>query len=144
MAARVGYCSFCNRSVYLSESEDETCPVCSSEVMIVESGTQRASRLGRNEVFFRDANEELISTSHAQEQPLASFVCECSDRSCSELIRLSLADYEEVRSNSAFFIIKTGHAVEDIEEIVKQTPAYEVVEKTGVGRQVAEQHDPRD
>ncbi len=63
--------------------------------------TQSEERAARNEVLFREANEKLGD--ERQELELIGqtpFLCECGDPSCTELIRLSLEQYEHVRTRT--------------------------------------------
>jgi len=63
--------------------------------------TQSEERAVRNEVLFREANEKLGDK--RQELELIGqtpFLCECGDPSCTELIRLSLEQYEHVRTRT--------------------------------------------
>ena len=49
-----------------------------------------------------------------------------------------------MRSDPAQFVIKPGHAVEDVEEVVARTDRFEIVRKRGVAAQVAEFLDEED
>src|SRR3954468_14706361 len=39
------------------------------------------------------------------------FICECAEERCSELVRLTLEEYEQVRANPRWFINAPGHHV---------------------------------
>jgi hypothetical protein len=72
------------------------------------------------------------------------FVCECGDPTCATELRVSIGDYEKVRSDPRRFIIASGHGVEGVESIVERHGEYDIVEKNGTAGRVAEEEDPRD
>lgn len=98
-------------------------------------------RLARNEVVFRRANE-AIRGRVAGRPDLLTFLCECSDTSCKENIRLTYDEYEAVRAKPHQFAIAGGHAAAG-ETIVDEFGRYAVVEKIGDAERVAEEEDPR-
>jgi hypothetical protein len=86
-------------------------------------------RMIRNEEIFREANQRIREA--AEEIGLdgaAPFVCECSDQSCSEVILVSLEEYEAVRRDEDRFIHAPGH-LSEIETVVEEADGYVVVEK---------------
>ena len=106
----------------------------------------RDKKLARNETVFRSVNENIEKTAvenrYGTEGP-PSFVCECSRPDCGELIRLSITQYEDVRSRPERFFILPGHEMPGIENIVERYDGFVVIEKIGVGREVSEETDPR-
>ena len=104
--------------------------------------TREASR-ARNEVVFRDANEQIkaVIDDHGMDLPLAPFLCECGDRACRELIRVPLDKYSEVREFPRRFILATGHDQRDGRETstVETHEGFVVVEKAGVAGEIAEE-----
>ena len=103
-------------------------------------------KLTQNESVFREVNEniEKAAVEHrygAGELP--AFVCECADQECGELIRMSLTQYEEVRRYPSRFLIVPGHEHPRIERVIERFDDYVVLEKVGVGRETAEEGDPR-
>jgi hypothetical protein len=73
------------------------------------------------------------------------FLCECADRSCTEIVMLSLADYERIREHPSRFLLVAGHedAEADYERIVEAENGYAVVEKIGVAGEEAVRLDTR-
>jgi len=69
--------------------------------------------------------------------------CECMDVTCTERITMTVADYEEIRSESNSFFVLPAHEVADVEDIVRREEQYVVVRKVGAGAPVAEKFDPR-
>jgi hypothetical protein len=106
--------------------------------------TEREERIGRNEVLFRHVNER-IEDIQAGEGVAGhfDFLCECGDKDCIEQVSLTLAEYEEIRSDSTQFVVRPGHEVPDIERIVESGDRFSVVRKQEEAAAFAEQHDPR-
>src|SRR5437870_5471265 len=67
-------------------------------------------RIVRNEVLFRQANEDLRAriTLEPTEQRLP-FLCECGDSTCTVVVVVSLETYELVRAHPTYFLIAAGH-----------------------------------
>jgi hypothetical protein len=104
----------------------------------------RAARVAENESIFRRANEKLEERFRELEaEGLTPFLCECGDATCTQVIRLTLDEYEGVRGHAAHFAIVSGHQILVAERVVEQNERYDVVEKTDAGRQVAEARDLR-
>ena len=103
--------------------------------------TTREERLAHNQSIFRAANEGIERTARGRSDLLA-FLCECSDPSCTETIRLSHDEYEHVRSDPAYFAVLPGH--EGAAETVRtERERFAVVEKIGGAREAALDRDPR-
>src|SRR4051794_17851320 len=75
------------------------------------------TRIALNEATYRNVNEAMRADGpeHA-----ITFVCECARLGCNELIRLSRAEYERVRSNAQRFAIVPGHDVPGVEDVVER------------------------
>ena len=105
--------------------------------------TQSEERAARNEVLFREANEKL----HGKRKELdidgrTPFLCECADPTCTELLRLTLEEYEHVRSQANWFLIADGHDAHEAPP-AEEHDGYAIVEKEGVARRIAEEENPR-
>jgi hypothetical protein len=105
----------------------------------------RADRLAKNEAVFRDVNEQVeeIARAPAAAGALLEFLCECVDGDCFERVQLSLAEYEQVRSDATHFVVFPSHVDATIERLVRQTDRFAVVEKEGEAAEEAEKLDPR-
>ena len=103
-------------------------------------------RIATNNATFREANERISAAagSYGIETPIP-FICECSDPRCSEVIRLSLDEYEEVRANSRHFVNIPGHeaASKGLAVVVERRDGYSIVEKTGRAGEIVEGLDER-
>ena len=107
--------------------------------------TDRAERIVRNEILFREVNEQVESLSTAS-SPGQSFpaVCECGSGECSDVIRIDWADYEAVRAHAERFLVTPGHEIEEVEDLIEQHDTFSVVaKKPGAPRELAAATDLR-
>jgi hypothetical protein len=101
-------------------------------------------RIAENQASFREANERIEATAYRVEwsEPVP-FICECSDLTCTELIRLSLAEYENVRRSPRRFCTAPGHATAEVAVgaavIANELDGYTLVDNIGVASEVAEE-----
>lgn len=100
-----------------------------------------AERVARNEAAFRRVNE-AIERGRQTREGLLGFVCECGRLGCTEIIELTLAEYEAVRADSRRFAVRHGHQVGP-EDVLETHERYLVVAKRGSAGEVAEFNDPR-
>jgi hypothetical protein len=86
-----------------------------------ESATQARSR---------DDNESTASTCAGApgEGLMGSFRCECGDEGCTEVIRLTLAEYESVRACPTRFAVARNHENPESELVVDEHERFAVVE----------------
>ena len=104
-----------------------------------------AERVGHNESVMREINERIEAGLWPSNSDSAVFCCECAVLRCTELIELTLSEYEEVRSNPArWFVLVPGHELPAHEAIVRRCAEHIVVEKFGDAAAQAEAEDPRD
>jgi hypothetical protein len=108
-----------------------------------EKNTQSEERAARNEVFFREANEKLgVKRQDLAIEGLTPFLCECGDPTCTELVRLSLEQYEHVRTQANWFLLRAGHHALNARQ-VEEHDGYVIVEKSGIAGRIAKEEDPR-
>jgi hypothetical protein len=105
----------------------------------------RQQRVAKNEALFRQVNERIEEINEELAGGSESdFLCECGDDNCTEPVRLTLAEYEEVRSHPTHFAIAVGHEVVDVERVLLENNRFAVVEKfSGEAERVAVETDPR-
>ena len=105
----------------------------------------RQQRVAKNEALFRQVNERIEEVNEElEESGQSDFLCECGDDDCTAPIRLTLAEYEEVRRNPTHFAIARGHEVIDVEQVISETDRFAVVEKlAGQAGRIAVETDPR-
>jgi hypothetical protein len=107
---------------------------------------ERAERIGRNEALFRHVNERLreIGESFSLVSETGDFVCECGNPDCALTIRLTVAEYEGIRSDPELFFVVPGHEVVGVESVVEVRAGYEVVRKhLGEPAALARETNPR-
>ena len=103
-------------------------------------------RVARNDARFREANESIEATADALDiDARVPFLCECADRSCTEIVRMSFEEYEEVRSDSRHFLNLPGHqvAAQGAVEVISERDGYVIVRKLAYAGEVAERLDNR-
>jgi hypothetical protein len=106
--------------------------------------TEADRRRAANEATFRDANERQVDYARAWHVEAAvPFLCECDDLHCTEIVRLTLEEYEQVRAAPARFLVRREHAGHPDEQLVESAERYAVVEKRGAAAEHAQALDPR-
>jgi hypothetical protein len=101
-------------------------------------------RLGANEAVFRKINEGIERGQWpGEEDAPVRFRCECAQLGCTELIELSVNDYERVRENPLHFIVLPGHERPEVEIVIDSRPGYMVVQKIDQAGETAIATDPR-
>jgi len=107
----------------------------------------REERLARNEAGFRSLNDALGADVHARLSGSGSsvpgFVCECGDVDCEEIVQVELSAYESVRSDPCLFLVRPGHEVLDVEDVVRREDGYLVVRKHEEVADIVRETDPR-
>ena len=100
-------------------------------------------RIAKNESMFRAANEEIeleAESMGAGADPVP-FVCECPDPSCTEIVELTLVEYEEVRTGPTRFFVVPGHQAVAVQAgaavVIEERDGAVIAEKIGVAGEVA-------
>jgi hypothetical protein len=101
-------------------------------------------RIALNQSTFREANERIEAA--ADKMALLGpvpFICECPERRCMEIVRLTLDAYEAVRQHSRRFFSAPGHhqlaVAAGAAVVIEQTAGYVIAEKVGEAGEVAEE-----
>jgi hypothetical protein len=108
---------------------------------------ERQRRIGKNEALFREVNEriERVTETLQVTTERLSILCECGDDSCTQQLEVTIPEFERIRADSTLFFVERGHELPDVEDVVEQTPAYDVVrKKPGGPAEVARELDSRD
>jgi two-component system, OmpR family, alkaline phosphatase synthesis response regulator PhoP len=87
-----------------------------------------ASQHSMRSAFSRAVNEDLIGLSAAH-GGIRRIVCECSRRMCTELLDVTVADYEAVRAHPTRLLVVPGHELADVQRVVSQTRRVAVVQE---------------
>ncbi len=98
--------------------------------------TSRAARVGSNQDLFRQVNKKVAKFGEGDLDYL-ELICECSDVGCHERIRLTSAEFIDIRRDPARFAVHPTHVNEQFEHVVSTTDRYTVVEKDGEAAEVA-------
>jgi hypothetical protein len=105
---------------------------------------ERARRIGLNEAVFREFNERLEEVGRGFDLRMLDLVCECGDAECTERIRMSVEEYEQLRTDPRQFAVVPSHEAPDIEDVVERKGDYDVVYKRAGGpAELARETDPR-
>ena len=109
--------------------------------------TTAAERKALNEGAFRDANETLERGAHevlgGDDGSLVPFLCECPKRDCTQVVLLTLAEYEEVRARGEQGLAALGHEDLTIERVVGRNDRFVMTAKFGEAGEVHAEGDPR-
>ena len=88
------------------------------------------ARVRENEETFASANEQIRASAERYDfDRLVPFICECSETTCMETIRLSVEDYRQARDGGKAFILLAGHEDPQVERVLSRQNGYVVVEK---------------
>jgi hypothetical protein len=98
---------------------------------------ERDERQARNEALVREVNERIEALDkQASERGWPppdgrfDFHCECGRRGgCSELLALTLEEYERVRGEADRFAVLPGHESTELEQVVERHESFLVVDK---------------
>ena len=98
-------------------------------------------RIARNDAIFRETNERIGETAEEYGiQGSLPFLCECADQNCREIVRLTLEQFREVRSDPRHFINVPGHeaSAHGWVEVIARTDGYVTVAKIGRAGDITE------
>jgi hypothetical protein len=101
----------------------------------------------RNETIFREMNEWTEEANDARSgarDPMDVYLCECSDRRCTDPISLTRPEYEAIRAVAVRFAIALNHENPEIDKLLFENERFATVEKFyGSGARIARATDPR-
>ena len=95
-----------------------------------------------HEVSFREANEQIEASADAMAllAPVP-FTCECPQLTCTEVVKLTLEEYEAIRQHPRRFFNVPGHEQASVaagaEVVLMVFDRYAIVEKIGVAGEIA-------
>ena len=70
------------------------------------------------------------------------FICECEDERCTEIVRLTVAEYEQVRLSPIRFFVSWGHQSQP-DRVLAEAETYTTIEKTGEEARLVADRNPR-
>ena len=102
-----------------------------------------AEKGAHNQALIREVNERIEKLADDAAHP--AFLCECADTNCVEMIELSIAGYESIRSSPVRFPIKLGHDYPEFERVLEENELsiaeYEAIRSSPVQFPVKPGHD---
>lgn len=105
------------------------------------------SRAAKNQALCREVNERIVglSASLALELAHRDFICECADAQCTQVVRLTVAEYEAIRADPTRFLVVPAeeHVASELEATIERYERYWTVQLVGDGREIAAKLDPR-
>ena len=102
------------------------------------------AEIARNEAFFRAVNEGIAEASERFESEEAEFLCECGNEQCTHRLEVQLEEYERVRQSPTRFLVKRGHVLPEVEEVVQRRRSYAIVDKVDrVAARIVRRLNPR-
>jgi hypothetical protein len=100
-----------------------------------------------NETIFREMNEWTEEANDARlgvDRSIDVYLCECSDRRCSDPISLTRREYEAVRAVPVRFAIALNHENPEIDRVLFENERFATVEKFyGAAAMIARDTNPR-
>ena len=113
----------------------------------------RLEQRARNEALVREVNERIEEVDKAAgeagfggEDPVFEFLCECGgdadDVACGEQVRMTISEYESIRSQDDRFAVYPGHEKESLERVTARNKGFFVVDKRPAAEPFVED-DPR-
>lgn len=78
--------------------------------------------------FSRSINDDLVRLS-APSGVIRRIVCECSRRTCTELLDVTIAEYDAVRAHPTRLFVVPGHELAAVQRVVTRTRVVAVVQE---------------
>lgn len=105
---------------------------------------EREVRAARNQAMFRAVNENIaaVNEAFAAITEVFAIACECADTGCIETIDIRSDEYARVRAEPRHFVVLRGHVLPDVEDVIRESDGYIVVEKRALAGEVAESLEP--
>ena len=99
----------------------------------------------RTQTDFREMNEWTVDdVTTPDADGTRTFLCECSDATCTRLIALTRSEYEAVRAEATRFVIAVDHENPELDRVVAENARFATVEKVyGPSLRIARSTDPR-
>ena len=104
-------------------------------------------RKALNEGRFRAANEKLDREAQEvlppEDHSFVPFLCECPRVDCTQVVMLTLAEYEDIRSTGTGGFAAVGHEDLSIERVVGENDRFVRTDKFGRAGEIHAGSDPR-
>ena len=99
-----------------------------------------------NQTIFREMNEwtQEASAREGLVRSMDTYICECGDAGCSDPIRLTRSEYEDIRSEPTRFALALNHENPEIDSLITENERFATIEKSfGSALRIARESDPR-
>lgn len=97
----------------------------------------------RVQAIYREVNEGIALINSGWEIPDLELVCECGTSGCTDRVSLTGEEYEQLRAEPTWFVLRPGHENTDVERVVRRSDDHVIVENHGEAATVARRTDPR-
>jgi hypothetical protein len=89
----------------------------------------------RKSSLYRAVNERIREISADWDvAQAAGFFCECADARCSELLSLTVVDYEAIRAMGDCFVVLGGHEPPDCDRILARNNGHVILRAADAAR----------
>lgn len=105
----------------------------------------RQRQVAENEIRFRALNERLQDSQGTWQglDGVLALVCECGNADCTAPLELTPGEYEAVRAVETDFVVAADHFRPELEDVVVDRGAWQIVRKRGEAGLLAAETDPR-
>lgn len=83
----------------------------------------------RTASLFREINEAVQVYFRVGGHNEGQFVCECSEATCVDKLRLTQGEYCDIRGHPTRFFVVPGHEIDIVDRVVDHHSAFTTVEK---------------
>ena len=90
-------------------------------------GDEERHRMAAARALAREVNDQIERVALRFESSEGEFLCECGRSDCGVRLRLSIEEYQHIRSSGGRFLIVLGHEIEP-DRVVERTDRYLVAE----------------
>lgn len=89
----------------------------------------RDDRVRGNQEAFKRANETIAAKARDLDpDDPTPFLCECVDERCTQIVLMTLAEYDDVRSDDGRHVIAPGHEIAHNERVLEESDRYWITE----------------
>jgi len=104
---------------------------------------EREVRAAKNQLLFRAVNDRIKELSDRVLPTVAEidFACECADTTCTEVISVTSEEFKAIEDGGNRFIVKAGHEIPEVEDVVARHRGFLIVAKRGAGGEYVHGHE---
>ena len=104
---------------------------------------EREVRAAKNQLLFRAVNDRIKELRDRVLPTVAEtdFACECADTTCREVISITSDEFKAIEGVGNRFIVKSGHELPEVEDVVGRHRGFLIVAKRGAGGEYVQGHE---